>query len=282
MEAHAEPCRMTDARRAAERSQRPARRRTCPTDRAPRRPSAGPDARSGRARRPRRSPRSPARSSPAPRRCPARSRARHAAPRPRGSSPRALTGCMKWISASGNICRTKATSASDAQSKCAHAAGADGAQHGRLGIALHGVQHVAGKRLDEGARGRFDGRRAQAVHRLLRPLERDQFVDCRQRCRRSGEAAAQRRDGGAEARLVHGGNPREHAARDRGAPSGRDKRRGNRRHAQMRRGDGDLADAASTSHRGKPISQHRRLPYDPGPSIGRTDRKGRVTSLLCP
>ena len=79
------------------------------------------------------------------------------------------------------------------------AAGMERAQHRRLRVALHRVQHVAGKRLHERVRGRANGGRAQAVHRLLRALDRDQFIDRWQRCaaagkrRRSGETAVRTR-----------------------------------------------------------------------------------------
>ncbi len=114
-------------------------------------------------------------------------------------APRALTGCMKWIAASANICRTSRTSAIEAQSKCVDAAGPHRAEDDRFGIALHGVHHIAGegRRRKPGCR-RGDGGRSQAVHRLLRPLDGDQIVDRGQHIRKrrqTGHAAARRPNG---------------------------------------------------------------------------------------
>ena len=89
-----------------------------------------------------------------------------------------------------------------------YAAGVDGTQHRRLRVGLHRVEHVARKYLGKIARGRLDRRRPQTVHRLLRPLHSDQFVDRRQwRCG-AEKAAAQRRHGRADAQVVHAENPR--------------------------------------------------------------------------
>ena len=60
-----------------------------------------------------------------------------------------------------------------------HPARRQRAQHRRIGVALHGVQHIARKRLDKGARGRGHDGRAQAMDRLLRPVGGDDLIDRR-------------------------------------------------------------------------------------------------------
>ena len=222
--------------RAAARRPAPARRRTCRTGPAPPRPSALPGARSGRARRPRRSPPISCRifaSSSALSSTKSRTACRAQASR---MAPRDLTGCMKWIAASGNIWRTSATSPIEAQSKCATPPACDGAQHRRFRIALHRVQHVARKRRDEFARGRLDGRRTHAMHRLLGPFGGDEFVNRGQRHRRGRKAAAQR----ATRPSGRGNGSLRESSQAPGARERRDQRQGKdeeRSPALKRRGD---------------------------------------------
>ena len=108
---------------------------------------------------------------------------------------------MKWIAASGNMLRTRRTSASDAQSKCATPPAAIARSMVGFGVALHGVEHVAREGGDEGARGVGHGLRAQAVQRVLRAQRGDRGID-RGAARRggAGSGAAGRRSGATAAR----------------------------------------------------------------------------------
>ena len=121
MERNAQPPRHAGGRRAAvpRRSRNP--RRIWRRDRSPRRYSAGPGERTGRAGR-------QVRLLPALRfrrgffrarhGNPARSRARRSRTQASRMAARDFTGCMKWISAPGNKRRTSETSEIEAQSKC--------------------------------------------------------------------------------------------------------------------------------------------------------------------
>ena len=86
----------------------------------------------------------------------------------------------------------------------AHAAVAQRAQHARVGVALHGIERVAGEARDEAARGAAQRRRAQRVQRLLRALARHDIVE-RGKDRRRGEhpATAKGGDGDAKRRPGH-------------------------------------------------------------------------------
>ena len=160
-----------------------------------------------------------------------------------------------------------------------HAAGMYGTQHAGLRVALHRVQHMAGKRLDECARVRLDRRGTQAVHWNVRPLGGDQFVHRWQRCGR-GKTTAQGRNSGAKAQRVHGRNPRRHLARDVARPAAETGGRAIaaritlRRHTQPMLRVLRIAANRSANIGGSLTT--------PAPRLDRTDRKGRVTSLLCP
>ncbi len=160
-----------------------------------------------------------------------------------------------------------------------HAAGVHGTQHAGLRVALHRVQHMAGKRLDECARVRLDRRGTQAVHRNVRPLGGDQFVHRWQRCGR-GKTAAQGRNSGAKAQRVHG---RILAGTWRATWRGQRRKQGEersprviplRRHTQPMLRVLRIAANRSANIGGSLTT--------PAPRLDRTDRKGRVTSLLCP
>ena len=151
----------------------------------------------------------------------------------------------------------------------------------RLRVALHGVERLAGEGGHEGARGAGDRGRAQAVHRLLRPLDGDQGVD-------GGQAA----DGGVGSR---GGAGTRRCGNGAGSWDGTSRHGSEcarwRRAAAWHGAEADPArrsPAASQamrgcSHRGGPFEQHRRSLATPARAKpGRHGRKGRVPSLLCP
>ena len=67
-------------------------------------------------------------------------------------APRAFTGCMKWMPASGNMLRTSATSAAEAQSKCRTPPAQTARSTAGSGLHFTAYSTSPGKRRDEGAR----------------------------------------------------------------------------------------------------------------------------------
>ena len=173
----------------------------------------------------------------------------------------------------------------EAQSKCAHAAGLQRAQHRRLRVALHGVQHVAGKRRRRSrARWRLTvaGRRQCIGSSGRSCATRSSTVGSARGTQRSGGAAARRRSGRAgwsSRKSSRATRPDALTARPASAATKRGRQPTPRAIAPRRR---DSADAARTSHRGKPISQHRRLPNDPGPRLAGPTEKDALRRCCAP
>ena len=246
------------------------------------RPSAAPGERSGRARRPRRSPRVSCRifasSSGA-----VQHEVAHAVPRPRLADRAARLDRMHEVDCGiGEHLPHQPHLGDRGAVEMRDAAGPHRAQDRRLGIALHRVHHVAGERRRRrpGVPWSTAAGRRQCIGSSGRSVG-DQIVDRGSTIANGGESGDAAGETAERARSGSSGYPRKHAGRTRVA------RPAIRPTGEMPRGATALratnsAGAASTSHRGKPVSQHRRLPNDHRPTGDRLDRKGRVTSLLCP
>ncbi len=159
----------------------------------------------------------------------------------------------------------------------AHAALVDGAQHGRLRVAFHGVQHVAGEAADKGAGGGDDGSsgaaRASAPPAAPRRPDRQRRAATSRRTRMSGAAETRRR--GREAGSWQ--NPRSND-RPRAWRRSAGRRTGKRARRGARHSTGD----ARTSHCAGPFNQHRRHPHDPGPLSAGSIEKDAVRRCCAP
>ena len=173
-----------------------------------------------------------------------------------------------------------------------HAAFPQGAQHGRIGVALHRVQHLAGEGGAERARGLGQHRGTQAMHRIFRTQVRDQVADTRQQRDGAGAiigAAAERRNGGTNAQHFHGKYPRNRTRTRDGARKPRGKSEFRRRALTRRR-------RTQSWLRGLRAARLRRagrsavvrsanigvFPNDPGPRMAGPDEKNALRRCCAP
>ena len=184
-------------------------RRTCRTDPASPRPSAARCARSAPARR--RTPvaaisarifASSSAQSSTKSRTPCRAQASRIA-------PRALIGCMKWMSASGNMSRTRRISGNEAQSKCRTPPSHSARSTAGSGLHFTAYSTSPGKPSTKSRAVSRDGGRPQAMHRLLRTSDGDHLIHRGAADGIGHERTAQRRDSGTgTSNNRHRGNPR--------------------------------------------------------------------------
>ncbi len=195
-------------------------------------------------------------------------------------APRGLTGCMKWIAASGNIWRTSATSPIEAQSKCATPPA--WTARSIAGSGLHFTAYstspgnaatnsravastVAGRMQCIGSSGRSAA--------MSSSTEGSAVVAAGKR-RRRGDTAERTRE------LFIAGILAGIWRARRGATNDRERMRSGRRAETPRRQTQPMLRVLRiAANRSANIGDSLTTPV---PRMDRTDRKGRVTSLLCP